>query len=325
MAKHFLLFPLILVANSAYSDQKLFTRMHCPASHIRTFNLKQPEPIQAEDLKISAENRIAHTFIGTIPHDIQSIIHYFAQKQTATKPLAQYDAILLSGDPGTGKNFLIETISKELQIPYLYTNGTSFLSMYHGITSLNIQNFFKVAQQADHPVLIFIDYADMLLMDEKYITTLMYDETSAAPEQRKARQTLCEEIRNISQNPNVFVFLTELDEQKISKDVSEQLDIKKVTVEKIKKKEDFIAFFKKSLRDNGFTSESEIEKLAPTIAHELKGWNRWASISMSSRELSHIVPAALARKHTDKFLNKKEEQDFMLYVSQIIQEFREAF
>lgn len=348
-----ILLPTLLVVSNIHSAQKVFTRLlpHVkigipfavglglnmqkyllnqprysyvgvsPISPSNIPGLKPLEPSPAHiETKTDIKTRISAEFIGDIPQEIETIIEYFTQQEAATKPLAEYDAILLDGEPGTGKNFLVKTLTEQLNIPCLSTDGPRFMSKYLGRTNENIKDFFAPAQQAERPLFIFIDYADILLMDEKYVTSFMVDESPAAPEHCRAREFLCKTIHEVSQKPNVFVFLTALREKDITPEVKSTLAFKKITLKKFQKKEDFIAFFKKSLRTCGFTDESEIEKLAPAIAYKLKGWGTWGSIQMSARPLSYIVPDALARRHTDIHLSKNNPQDFMFYVSKIIKE-----
>jgi cell division protease FtsH len=71
--------------------------------------------------------------------------------------------ILFEGPPGTGKTLLGKAIAGDTNVPFLYSNGTAFTSMFMGIGNMKIKSMFKKARRLSRDydgAVIFIDELD---------------------------------------------------------------------------------------------------------------------------------------------------------------------
>jgi cell division protease FtsH len=71
--------------------------------------------------------------------------------------------ILFEGPPGTGKTLLGKAIAGQTNVPFLYSNGTAFTSMFMGVGNLKIKSMFKKARRLSKDydgAVIFIDELD---------------------------------------------------------------------------------------------------------------------------------------------------------------------
>jgi cell division protease FtsH len=71
--------------------------------------------------------------------------------------------ILFEGPPGTGKTLLGKAIAGQTNVPFLYSNGTAFTSMFMGVGNLKIKSMFKRARRLSKDydgAVIFIDELD---------------------------------------------------------------------------------------------------------------------------------------------------------------------
>ncbi|WGH24987.1 MAG: AAA family ATPase [Candidatus Shikimatogenerans bostrichidophilus] len=94
--------------------------------------------------------------------EIQEIVYYLNNNKNYNKlggkiPLG----ILLEGPPGTGKTILAKAIAQEINIPFLYVSGSSFVEIYIGIGAYRIRELFKKAKEIS-PAIIFIDEIDAI-------------------------------------------------------------------------------------------------------------------------------------------------------------------
>jgi ATP-dependent Zn protease len=54
--------------------------------------------------------------------------------------------ILFEGPPGTGKTLMAKAIAGSAQVPFLYSSGSGFASMFMGIGNLKVRRMFKKAR-----------------------------------------------------------------------------------------------------------------------------------------------------------------------------------
>jgi cell division protease FtsH len=73
--------------------------------------------------------------------------------------------ILFEGPPGTGKTLMAKAIAGEAQVPFLYSSGSGFASMFMGIGNLKVRRMFKKARTLSDKyggAVIFVDELDAL-------------------------------------------------------------------------------------------------------------------------------------------------------------------
>ena len=71
--------------------------------------------------------------------------------------------ILFEGPPGTGKTLLGKAIAGQTNVPFLYTNGSAFTSMFMGVGNMKIKALFRKARRMSKDydgAVIFIDELD---------------------------------------------------------------------------------------------------------------------------------------------------------------------
>ena len=71
--------------------------------------------------------------------------------------------ILFEGPPGTGKTLLGKAIAGQTNVPFLYSNGTSFTSMFVGMGNMRVASMFRKARRLSkeyNGAVIFIDELD---------------------------------------------------------------------------------------------------------------------------------------------------------------------
>lgn len=279
--------------------------------------IQYPQELTTSEKAQNILKRINKKYIGELPEKIKDIIAYFNQLKTNPEQNSLQhllvNTILLCGKPGTGKTYLVKTIAQELQIPYMYCNCTAFLDKYYGESAEKIKNFFSIAKNANTPIFLFIDEIDAVALSRENSQSC-----------GETLMTLLTEIQNISFHPHIFIFIAtnapkRLDPALVNRFSGGQI----VKIEKLQSKDALIQFFKKSLKDNGFTLEAEIETIACNIYSELYGWkSKLFASNLSFRELERIIPNALARKHNYENLQKKPKQNFIFYTKQAIEDIK---
>jgi cell division protease FtsH len=73
--------------------------------------------------------------------------------------------ILFEGPPGTGKTLMAKAIAGSAQVPFLYSSGSGFASMFMGIGNLKVRRMFKKARSMSDKyggAVIFVDELDAL-------------------------------------------------------------------------------------------------------------------------------------------------------------------
>jgi cell division protease FtsH len=73
--------------------------------------------------------------------------------------------ILFEGPPGTGKTLMAKAIAGSAQVPFLYSSGSGFASMFMGIGNLKVRRMFKKARAMSDKyggAVIFVDELDAL-------------------------------------------------------------------------------------------------------------------------------------------------------------------
>jgi cell division protease FtsH len=73
--------------------------------------------------------------------------------------------ILFEGPPGTGKTLMAKAIAGSAQVPFLYSSGSGFASMFMGIGNLKVRRMFKKARSLSDKyggAVIFVDELDAL-------------------------------------------------------------------------------------------------------------------------------------------------------------------
>jgi cell division protease FtsH len=73
--------------------------------------------------------------------------------------------ILFEGPPGTGKTLMAKAIAGSAQVPFLYSSGSGFASMFMGIGNMKVRRMFKKARSMSDKyggAVIFVDELDAL-------------------------------------------------------------------------------------------------------------------------------------------------------------------
>ncbi|HEX9123471.1 MAG TPA: AAA family ATPase [Actinomycetota bacterium] len=73
--------------------------------------------------------------------------------------------ILFEGPPGTGKTLLAKAVAGATGVPFLYTSGSGFASMFFGVGNLKVRRLFKRARNMSDKyggAVIFIDEIDAI-------------------------------------------------------------------------------------------------------------------------------------------------------------------
>ena len=136
-------------------------------------------------------------YIGTIPKQIERLIKYFVYyDQNLLNHVNMQNRILLHGETGTGKTYLVKALSKALGIPYAYLPAGLFADKYIGQSSRRIKATFNAIKDFKKPVLFFIDEIDAISCQRK---------GSTHDENRAMLTTLLIELANLDEVPNVYV------------------------------------------------------------------------------------------------------------------------
>lgn len=270
--------------------------------------LKAPSELSSEEK--AEENileRFALGYIGELPTAIASALSHFHFFEKKPKLHKSPNVFLLHGPPGCGKSYLVEHMAHVLQIPLLSCSAGSFIDKYAGESSKKIRKFFGLIKKCDKPFIIFIDEIDAIALNRKSF--------NGGGEYRSALTDLLIEIQNITFQKNVMLFiatntLAQLDDAIVSRFKGQIIEVKNIST-----KDEYVAFYKKSLKDNGFTDAKEIEYRAEYLYNKIhKSGSLPADTSM--RELSKIVPLVLNFFYDQKCLyNKSVEPDSAIKIA----------
>lgn len=113
---------------------------------------------------------------------------------------AQRNGIMLFGDPGNGKTFMVEALAGELKLPLLTITFGSVNSRWIGQTTEQVTKAFRDAR-AQAPCVMFLDEVDSLLKDR-------YGSANASDESSKTTNTLLTELVNTRKAGVVIVAAT---------------------------------------------------------------------------------------------------------------------
>ena len=79
-------------------------------------------------------------------------------KDVGAKPCK---GIILEGPPGTGKTLLAKAIAGEAGVPFINTNGASFVEMFAGLGAARVRRLWELASM-NAPCVLFIDEIDAI-------------------------------------------------------------------------------------------------------------------------------------------------------------------
>lgn len=269
----------------------------------RTFNntsrfYSRIEPADLTTEELEEQNilkRFKINYIGSIEGQIEEIIGHLHLTKDNPQTYNAPNTILLHGQPGTGKGYLVGHLSKILRIPLLSCSAGSFIDKYAGQSAKNIIEFFSAIKNSDKFLLVFIDEIDAI--------ALKRSRSGSSGEYRAALTTLLIEVQKISSQKNVMLFiatntLEDLDEAVVSRFQGQMIELKRLT-----DKQELIAFFRKSLKDNNITSEKELQEKAMILYNRSSGY-LWSN-RCASRELSKIVGLTLRHIYVQKNIHEK--------------------
>lgn len=182
------------------------------------FKLVYPEKIEENIIFDSTQSKhekvmeiLKKEYKGPIPMQIDNLATYFAYyEECLANKVSIQNRLLLHGQPGTGKSYLIEALSKALQIPYFSASAASFGDKYIGESSRKIRKAFETVKDFNKPVLFFIDEIDAIATKRK---------GSTHSENRATLTTLLVELQNLQKVPHVFVLVATNDKDSLDKAV----------------------------------------------------------------------------------------------------------
>lgn len=142
---------------------------------------------------------------GPIPEQISDMVSYFTYyNECIENKISIQNRLLLYGEPGTGKTYLVQALSNALQIPYFSIPAASFSDKYIGESSRRIRETFSAANDFNRPVIFFIDEIDAIASQRKGST---HDES------RATLTTLLVELQDLQKVPHVFVIVATNDKE----------------------------------------------------------------------------------------------------------------
>lgn len=146
---------------------------------------------------------------GPISEQISDMLTYFVYYNNFVKnrTLIQ-NRLLLYGQPGTGKTYLVQELSNALQIPYCSITASSFLDKYIGESSRKIEKTFSAVNDFNKPILLFIDEIDAIASHRNL---------STHNESRAMLATLLVALQKLQKIPHVFVIVATNDKEALDK------------------------------------------------------------------------------------------------------------
>lgn len=113
------------------------------------------------------------------------------------------NAVLLTGQSGTGKTTFARYVAYKLELPYLYINFSYLIDSYMGKTGQNLRNVFDYAK--GNRCLLMLDELDAIAMQRKGA------DTGASREYNNCTITLLQELDQI-QNDSLVIGATNIPE-----------------------------------------------------------------------------------------------------------------
>lgn len=244
-----------------------------------------PRPLSDKDKAKDIYERIPKKYIGDLPPKIKDLIFYFSHhKQCVDNNIPLWNRVLLYGNPGTGKNYLVEVIAQELQVPYFSFSASFFSDKYVGESSRRIRRAFKNAVELNRPVILFIDEIDALAARR---TNDMHNE------HRATLITLLTEMQQLQGNKNVYVIMATNDLKVLDSAMLSRFGGSKCEI--LRLNEDQRArLFKKIFSDYGIEIEDAFAKrLAEVTAGRLSLDEKERC---SNRDMENIVATAVLKQ-----------------------------
>ena len=98
----------------------------------------------------------------TAKEELQMFVDYLKDpSQFAELGFKPPGGILFHGPPGTGKTLLAQAMAGESNVAFIPTNGSSFVTIWHGSGPQNVRKLFQRARRRA-PAIIFIDEIDSI-------------------------------------------------------------------------------------------------------------------------------------------------------------------
>jgi len=94
--------------------------------------------------------------ISEVKDDLKDVVNFLRNRDYFDRVGARVPkGILLAGPPGTGKTLLARALATEASVPFYYTTGAEFHTMWVGMAGMRIKKLFKKARKTAS--IIFID------------------------------------------------------------------------------------------------------------------------------------------------------------------------
>ncbi len=278
------------------------------------FQVRQPKPLTADELKKSARERINEKFIGKLPDRIDDMISYLEDPQEYS---SVFNKILLAGIPGTGKTYLFNVLAQELQLPSLSFSAAVFSDKYVGEAARKIRKAFGIAKSLNKPVLIFIDEVDAIAAQRH---------SSTNNEDRRTLTMLLTELQDIHDDKNIFIICATNDLSSLDAAFKNRFSSKCSDKLLLLEKEDLKKLFEKLFKDNGLPEDPKLaQRLAEVVGAQHAKINEnyikystTSKDSFSNRELQDIVVASKFKKTKDCKDNKECTKPLCFYLRKAI-------
>lgn len=286
---------------------------------IRTFKAIKPTPLTDEEEKKDVIKRIKEKFIGDIPpHILDAIFYFHDYEKGIDEGLDIMNRILLSGESGMGKSYLIEVMAQELQLPYISISAASFLGE-HGESSREIREIFEFVEKQKQAYIIFIDEIDAIGSKRK---------ESTHDENRGTLITLLTEIQRLSKNENIFIAVATNDLESLDEAVKDRFNAicsvkglnheqRKTLIMKLFNDKHLPADDELAQRLAYATERYEYSYVPDSEKHVHPSYQKedTQEYVYSNRKLEHIVVAAHLRR-----ARKKDDKSLCEYFGEIMNE-----
>jgi len=324
-------------ARSNDSDE-MFQSSSCRPEHY----IKAPMLQTAEQLKepdVFKKFRISYT--SDVPLEIDILISKINRSKLNSKGqkrIEKFDiahlqnanfmnTVLLYGEPGNGKTYMVGELARALQVNTLWANGSLLQSSFRHQSATNIKAFFDYAKAQNDPLIIFIDEIDPIAGKQVANNGNSFESTDSL-------KMLLDQLDEIKYRKNLFVITGTNHLYWLERAFIGRFD-SIISIERPKTEAEYKAFFEYSYAQHGIDSSGgESDRLASRFYNESTGNPGWFSSgsrwNFSRRHLSCIIPFILAARDIDcekkgvaKSVSKKiDVKNDALYIQSAIEHIR---
>ena len=285
------------------TDDEDYTKLSTPnnlAAPTKTNNVESffelTEPTERTST-LDPEQAIRNLFPREFPKEFDDALDYLKHPPYyIDNNIEITNSFLFHGPSGTGKTYLVESLSHEYQLPFLKLVGSNFLDPYIGIGPQKVTAAFNIKDPQNRIVMLFIDEVDGVSTKK---------EKKKHQEYRAILTNLLAEIQNQRNNRKLFMIVATNDLNSLDESFTERFD----DIEfKLPFPDERKNFFNNQLHN--FVPVNRKEQLAIKLAQLTNGF--------SLRDLSFIFQRA--KTHKFRMDGKEftlEEKDFLSFIQRI--------